>query len=40
VGGVPRRIGPDAAEDVLTETFLVAFDRHDRYDSGRWPVPA
>jgi RNA polymerase sigma-70 factor, ECF subfamily len=32
---VARRIGPDAAEDVLAETFLIAFDRRDRYDSGR-----
>jgi hypothetical protein len=26
---VARRIGPDAAEDVLAETFLVAFDRRE-----------
>jgi RNA polymerase sigma factor (sigma-70 family) len=30
-----RRIGPDAAEDVLAETFLVAFRRRDRYDRNR-----
>jgi RNA polymerase sigma factor (sigma-70 family) len=32
---VARRIGPDAAEDVLAETFLVAFDQRHRYDPGR-----
>jgi len=32
---VARRIGPDAAEDVLAETFLVAFDRRNRYDETR-----
>lgn len=37
-----RRIGPDAAEDVLAETFLIAFHRRDRYEGDRpdarpWP---
>ena len=30
-----RRIGRDAAEDVLAETFLVAFRRRERYDYSR-----
>jgi RNA polymerase sigma factor (sigma-70 family) len=29
---VTRRIGPDAAEDVVAETFLLAFRQRDRYD--------
>ena len=29
-----RRVGTDAAEDVMGETFLVAFERRDRYDAG------
>jgi RNA polymerase sigma-70 factor (ECF subfamily) len=32
---ITRRIGPDAAEDVVAETFLVAFDQRSRYDSSR-----
>lgn len=32
---VTRRIGPQAAEDVLAETFLVAFAQRDRYDLTR-----
>jgi RNA polymerase sigma factor (sigma-70 family) len=28
-----RRLGPDLAEDVAAETFLVAFDRWQRYDT-------
>jgi RNA polymerase sigma-70 factor (ECF subfamily) len=27
-----RRLGPDLAEDVASETFLIAFDRRNRYD--------
>jgi RNA polymerase sigma-70 factor (ECF subfamily) len=30
-----RRIGPDAADDVVAETFLVAFRRRARYDARR-----
>jgi RNA polymerase sigma factor (sigma-70 family) len=30
-----RRLGPDLAEDVASETFLVAFDRRDGYDGTR-----
>jgi len=30
-----RRLGGDLAEDVASETFLVAFDRRDGYDVGR-----
>jgi RNA polymerase sigma factor (sigma-70 family) len=30
---VARRLGPDAADDLVAETFLVAFRRRDRYDS-------
>jgi RNA polymerase sigma factor (sigma-70 family) len=29
------RLGPDLAEDVTAETFLAAFRRRDRYDTGR-----
>jgi RNA polymerase sigma-70 factor (ECF subfamily) len=32
---VTRRIGPDAAEDVVAETFLLAFCQRDRYDLAR-----
>jgi RNA polymerase sigma factor (sigma-70 family) len=32
---VARRLGQDAAEDVVAETFLVAFDRRPRYDVSR-----
>jgi len=30
-----RRLGAGIAEDVAAETFLIAFDRRDRYDLGR-----
>ncbi|MET7403181.1 RNA polymerase sigma factor [Dactylosporangium sp. NPDC005572] len=30
-----RRLGPDLAEDLASETFLVAFDRRDTYDTAR-----
>ncbi|SCE67248.1 RNA polymerase sigma-70 factor, ECF subfamily [Micromonospora viridifaciens] len=30
-----RRLGPDAAQDVVAETFLAAFRHRARYDSGR-----
>jgi len=29
---VSRRLGPEPAEDIVGETFLVAFSRRDRYD--------
>src|SRR5262249_6149903 len=29
------RVGPDAAEDVVAETFLVAYAQQDRYDPAR-----
>jgi RNA polymerase sigma-70 factor, ECF subfamily len=32
---VARRLGPDLAEDVASETFLTAFDRRHRYDLTR-----
>jgi len=32
---ITRRIGPDAAEDVLADTFLTAFDARARYDLTR-----
>ncbi|MEV0661849.1 RNA polymerase sigma factor [Actinomadura luteofluorescens] len=32
---VTRRLGRDAAEDIVAETFLVAFDRRHRYDAAR-----
>ncbi|MFI5491258.1 RNA polymerase sigma factor [Actinoplanes sp. NPDC051859] len=32
---IVRRLGPDAAEDVLSEVFLVAFRQRDRYDVAR-----
>jgi DNA-directed RNA polymerase specialized sigma24 family protein len=31
-GYVVRRLGPSLADDVAAETFLIAFDRRDRYD--------
>jgi RNA polymerase sigma factor (sigma-70 family) len=31
-GYVARRLGPSRAEDVTSETFLIAFDRRRRYD--------
>lgn len=33
-----RRLGPDLAEDVAQETFLIAFDRRGSYDSTRAEV--
>ena len=30
---IARRLGPDAADDLVAETFLAAFRRRDRYDS-------
>jgi RNA polymerase sigma-70 factor (ECF subfamily) len=30
-----RRVGPDAAEDVVAETFLAAFGHRERYDGSR-----
>jgi len=33
---IARRLGPDSAEDLLAETFLVAFRRRGRYD-GAYP---
>jgi RNA polymerase sigma-70 factor (ECF subfamily) len=35
---IARRIGPDAAEDVLADTFLVAFSQRGRYDTDRADV--
>lgn len=32
---VTRRLGPENAEDIVGETFLVAFQRRDRYDLNR-----
>jgi RNA polymerase sigma factor (sigma-70 family) len=32
---VVRRLGPDAADDVVAETFLLAFRQRDRYDLTR-----
>lgn len=32
---VTRRLGPDAAEDIVAETFLLAFRQRDRYDQDR-----
>ncbi|WP_285777630.1 RNA polymerase sigma factor [Microtetraspora sp. NBRC 13810] len=32
---VSRRLGPEVAEDLVGETFLVAFRRRDRYDLAR-----
>ncbi|GAB2848912.1 RNA polymerase sigma factor [Actinocorallia aurea] len=34
-GYVARRLGPQYADDVVGETFLVAFRRRDRYDTAR-----
>ena len=34
-GYVARRLGPSLADDVAAETFLIAFDRRDRYDTAR-----
>jgi RNA polymerase sigma factor (sigma-70 family) len=33
-----RRVGEHVAEDVVAETFLVAYERRDRYDAGRGDV--
>jgi RNA polymerase sigma factor (sigma-70 family) len=32
---VVRRLGPDAADDIVAETFLLAFRQRDRYDQER-----
>ena len=32
---VTRRLGPDAADDIVAETFLLAFRQRDRYDQDR-----
>ena len=32
---ITRRLGPDAADDLVAETFLAAFRRRDRYDISR-----
>lgn len=32
---ITRRLGPDAADDLVAETFLAAFRRRDRYDVSR-----
>jgi RNA polymerase sigma factor (sigma-70 family) len=32
---VVRRLGPDVAEDLVGDAFLVAFERRDRFDTGR-----
>ncbi|MQY03297.1 RNA polymerase sigma factor [Actinomadura macrotermitis] len=34
-GYAARRLGPALADDVAAETFLIAFDRRDRYDTAR-----
>ncbi|MFV2175747.1 RNA polymerase sigma factor [Actinomadura sp. LOL_016] len=37
-GYAARRLGPTIADDVAAETFLIAFDRRDRYDPSRADV--
>ncbi|WP_235037194.1 RNA polymerase sigma factor [Actinomadura sp. K4S16] len=37
---VDRRLGADAADDIASETFLVAFRKRARYDSGQGPARA
>ena len=32
---VARRLGPDAADDIVAETFLLAFRQRDKYDPSR-----
>jgi len=32
---IARRLGPDAADDLSSEVFLIAFQRRDRYDRAR-----
>lgn len=34
-GFAAQRLGPSLADDVAAETFLIAFDRRDRYDVSR-----
>ena len=34
-GYIARRLGPGLADDVASETFLIAFDRRARYDLGQ-----
>ncbi|MBE1488470.1 RNA polymerase sigma factor [Plantactinospora soyae] len=33
-----RRVGDDVAEDVVAETFLLAYERRERYDPGKGAV--
>src|SRR5690349_3414623 len=35
---VAKRLGPDLAEDVASETFLIAFDRRHSFDPARGEV--
>jgi RNA polymerase sigma factor (sigma-70 family) len=37
-GYVAKRLGPDLAEDVASETFLIAFDRRHSFDPSRGEV--
>ncbi|MBV9092275.1 MAG: hypothetical protein JO132_00110 [Streptosporangiaceae bacterium] len=39
-GYVARRLGPDAADDLAAETFLLAFQRRDGYDTRQDPGPS
>ncbi|MDN3356407.1 RNA polymerase sigma factor [Actinomadura sp. DC4] len=34
-GYAARRLGPDAADDIVSDTFLIAFRRRDSYDATR-----